>query len=150
MAYGSGWRSPRGDCGAVAALRGGGVDGDNSGPCWSAAGATRSWAERSVRAEARAGRWAAGKGGPSGSGLLGQKGRGHVLGWNERGGPAGLLTGLGWFSGLGFFSSSIFFPFLTQTKLKLFEFKFEFEFKPSTQTNKTMHQHECTTKLALK
>jgi hypothetical protein len=45
------------------------------------------------------------------------------LGWNERGGPAGLLTGLGWISGLGFFSSSIFFPFLTQTKLKLFELK---------------------------
>ena len=71
---------PGGDCGAVAALRGGGGDGTDSGPCWSVAGATRSRAERSVRAEARAGRWAAGKGGPSGSGLLGQKGRGHVLG----------------------------------------------------------------------
>ena len=71
---------PGGDCGAVAALRGGGVDGDNSRPYWSAAGATRSWAERSVRAEARAGCWAARKGGPSGSGLLGQKGRGRALG----------------------------------------------------------------------
>jgi hypothetical protein len=91
-------------------------------------------------------RWAAQLGCWRGRG----KERAGVLGWNERGGPAGLLTGLGWFSGLGFFSSSIFFPFLTQTKLKLFEFKFEFEFKPSTQTNKTMHQHECTTKLALK
>ena len=71
---------PGGDCGAVAALRGGGGDRADSGPCWSAAGATRSRADRSVRAEARAGRWAAGKGGPSGSGLLGQKGRGRALG----------------------------------------------------------------------
>ena len=51
-------------------------------------------------------------------------------------GPVGFL----------FFSS----PFLFLTTLKLFEFKFEFEFKPSTQTNKTIHQHECTNKLALK
>jgi len=37
--------------------------------------------------------------------------------------------------------------FLIQTKPKLFEFKFEFEFNPSTQTNKTMHQHECINKV---
>ena len=44
-------------------------------------------------------------------------------------------------AGLGFpFPSLFYFP----TTLKLFEFKFEFEFNPSTQTNKTMHQHECT------
>ena len=48
---------------------------------------------------------------------------------------------------LGFpFPSLFYFP----TTLKLFEFKFEFEFNPSTETNKTMHQHECTNKLNLR
>ena len=56
------------------------------------------------------------------------------------------LVGLGWVS---------FFSFLFATSLqfkpnKLIEFKLEFEFNPNTQTNKIMHQHECTNKFALK
>ena len=63
-------------------------------------------------------------------------------------------VGPDWFGVFGLdwsfsFSSSISFPFLFLIPLKLFEFKFEFEFNPSTQTNKTMHQHECTDKLSL-
>ena len=62
-------------------------------------------------------------------------------------GLTGLETGFGYSSVLFLFLSPLFyFP----TTLKLFEFKFEFEFNPSTQTKRTMHQHECTNKLALK
>ena len=39
--------------------------------------------------------------------------------------------------------------FLFQTSHNLFEFKFEFEFNSSTQTNKTMLQHECSNILTL-
>jgi len=58
-------------------------------------------------------------------------------------------VGLGFSWVLGFLSFFFFhfFSFLlfkqTQTTLKLFEFKLEFEFNPSTQTSKTMLQHEC-------
>jgi hypothetical protein len=48
--------------------------------------------------------------------------------------------------GLGFLFTIIFY---FKTPLKLFEFKFKFEFNPSTQTNKTMRQHECTNKFNL-
>ena len=78
-----------------------------------------------------------------------------LLGWSEKGKEAGLGWGEegrrerfgppGWVWAFYFLSS-----FLFQTKLKLFEFKLEFEFNPSTKTNKTMGQHECTNKLALK
>ena len=82
-------------------------------------------------------------------------GRGNA-GWAERWEgkeeeKAGKRAGPLRIAGLDFFFPFSFFFFKqTQTTLKLFEFKFEFEFNPSTQTNKTMHQHECTTKLALK
>ena len=45
------------------------------------------------------------------------------------------------------FSISFSFPISNQLKLKLFAFKFKFEFNPSTQTKRTMHQHECDNKL---
>jgi hypothetical protein len=50
--------------------------------------------------------------------------------------------------GLGFRFGFPLFYFLFQTPLKLkpFEFKFKFEFNPSTQTKRTMHQHECNNK----
>ena len=46
------------------------------------------------------------------------------------------------------------FPFLFPISYfkhysNLIEFKFKFEFNPSTQTNKTMLQHECTNILSL-
>ena len=75
-------------------------------------------------------------------GLLGHAGEG----WKR---IAGFWVGLDgfwvwaefWFWVSGFLSYLLF-----QTKLKLFEFKLEFELNPSTQTNKTMHQHECNNK----
>ena len=48
--------------------------------------------------------------------------------------------------GLGFLFTILFY---FKTPHKLFEFKFKFEFNPSTQTNKTMRQHECTNKFNL-
>ena len=83
------------------------------------------------------------------AGFLGTVERAGGMGWSEKGKEAGLGWGEegrrerfgppGWVWAFYFLSS-----FLFQTKLKLFEFKLEFEFNPSTQTNKTMHQHECT------
>jgi len=64
-----------------------------------------------------------------------------VLGFAGRGGKrswAGLVSD---------FLSSFPILFLFQIKFKLFEFKLEFEFNPSTQTSKTMHQHECNNKI---
>ena len=88
------------------------------------------------------------------SGLQARREREGKLGprgvWVGFPGQFGLsLAGLGLgFSFLYFlFSLFFFFSFLlfkqTQTTLKLFEFKLEFEFNPSTQTSKTMLQHEC-------
>ena len=77
-------------------------------------------------------------------------------GWKERGdglGRAGAWAGpvfLGWaglLKGSVFFLFPILFYFQTPLKLKPFEFKFKFEFKPSTQTKRTMHQHECNHKI---
>ena len=64
--------------------------------------------------------------------------------WEKKGPRVGLDCWVGFGFGLGwvFFYFSFFSP-LTQTKLKRNEFKFKFEFNPITQTNKTMHQHEC-------
>ena len=77
---------------------------------------------------------------PAGLGLprgnrewAGAGGKGRGPSWAEA--RVGLDTGFGFPSFL--FLSSF------SNKLKPFEFKFEFEFNPSTQTNKTMHQHEC-------
>ena len=58
--------------------------------------------------------------------------------------------GAGWAAGLGslflFLSSflPLFFFFWFSNFTQTIEFKHEFEFNPSTQTNKIMHQHECT------
>ena len=132
---------------------------------WAGAGGA-GWAERLIGPSAlgRAGvtGWAAGKKEPLGFAGGSKLGRGEVvwaagvgrgkerwagvLRWNERGGPAGLLTGLGWFSGLGFFSSSIFFPFLTQTKLKLFLNSNPYAIKQ----NKTCTSMNATTKFKLR
>ena len=96
---------------------------------WSSGSGRADWAERWEK-EKKMGR---------GAGLTGERNK------EERAGlvfVVGLETGFGFPSFLSLSSFS--------NKLKPFEFKFEFEFNPSTQTNKTMHQHECTTKLALK
>ena len=65
--------------------------------------------------------------------------------WAEFGLPIGfrfLVLGLSWVSFL--------FPFLFKlTQPNLFEFKIEFEFNSNTQSNKAMHQHECTNILTL-
>ena len=89
---------------------------------------------RRRRAGRGAGIWA-------GPGIAGPRGK------KRRFGPTGLLcwVGLDWQRVWVFYFLS-FFYFLFQTKLNLFEFKLEFEFNPSTQTNKTMHQHECNNK----
>ena len=63
----------------------------------------------------------------------------ETAGWAQ----AGLVLGLP----LLFLVFSLLFLF--QTLHNLFEFKFEFEFNSSTQTNKTMLQHECSNILTL-
>ena len=84
------------------------------------------------------------RGGASWAAALGQRWEGKEE--EKAGKRAGPLR----IAGLDFFFPFSFFFFKqTQTTLKLFEFKFEFEFNPSTQTNKTMHQHECTSMLNL-
>ena len=60
-----------------------------------------------------------------------------AVGWV---GLVGLLRWVCFFS----FSSSFLFFFWFSNFTQTIEFKHEFEFNPSTQTNKTMHQHECT------
>ena len=88
------------------------------------------------------------------AGRLGENGSASVIGWLKRrcwaGGAAGPAQKVGprggrwvWAGklGLGLLSISL-FPNLIQTK---FEFKYEFEFNP--QSNKSMHQHECNTKI---
>jgi len=73
------------------------------------------------------------------------------LGWRRRSDRAGL----GWRWGLGQLGCYAvgFWVFLSFLYFKpnsnLGEFKFKFEFKPSTQTKRTMHQHECTTMFIL-
>ena len=67
------------------------------------------------------------------------------LSWAEGGSGPSVLLGLGWFQ--------VFLPlffFLVFNFTQTIELKFEFEFNPSTQTNETMLQHECTNMLALK
>ena len=68
----------------------------------------------------------------------------------DRAGRPGPAWEKGWarWAGLGFSYSLL--PVLFLNPTQLFEFKFKFEFNPSTQTIKTMHQHECTNKLNLR
>ena len=90
-------------------------------------------------------------------GLAQERGRG--LGCSRVWGWVGCWAGLRWFGPLswmayGFrlscrFGFSNLFPFFFFKPHNLFEFKFKFEFNPNTQSNKTMHQHECTSMLNL-
>ena len=95
--------------------------------------------------------------GPRGSGPRGEAGlarEGNKLGRGERekrAGPglswwaSGMGFGLGCFGfGFGFSFSFYFFSFLNLIQTK-FEFKYKFEFKP--HSIKSMHQHECNTKI---
>ena len=68
----------------------------------------------------------------------------------ERAGRPGPAWEKGWarWAGLGFSYSLL--PVLFLNPTQLFEFKFKFEFNPSTQTIKTVDQHECTNKLNLR
>ena len=94
----------------------------------------------------RAGCWAGAGEAAVREGVLGRW-RGKP-GWAERGEReecCGLGLKLGW-AAMGFLFFWVFSSFLFQTSLKLIEFKLEFEFNPSTQTIKTMHQHECNNK----
>ena len=85
--------------------------------------------------------------------------RGRGLGCSRVWGWVGCWAGLRWFGPLswmayGFrlscrFGFSNLFPFFFFKPHNLFEFKFKFEFNPNTQSNKTMHQHECTRMLNL-
>ena len=130
---------------------------EGRGDAQQARGRTGRSGELALGCEWRAAR---GKGRERGAGwaLLGQareRGSWVELGWTDRGSRLGRgwFVELGWvdFGSLGWFPFSSLSPlFYFPTTLKLFEFKVEFEFNPSTQTNKTMHQHECTNKLALK
>ena len=67
-------------------------------------------------------------------------------GEREAGRTSGEATWAAWFR-LGWVSFLfLLFYFLFQTPLKLFEFKFKFEFNPSTQTKRSIYQHECNNK----
>jgi hypothetical protein len=70
----------------------------------------------------------------------GELGRAGPLG-GERGNWAGVLVS-------SFFLLFFLFSFfLSYFKLKLLDFKFKLEFNPSTQTKRTMHQHECNNRI---
>ena len=99
-------------------------------------------ARHGLRGEGVAGRNRLGRRRAAGAGRwLGLAG-GSKLGRGER-----EKEGAGWAGLLGFGLGSVLSSFLFQTKLKPFEFKLEFELNSSTQTNKTMHQHECNNKV---
>ena len=69
-------------------------------------------------------------------------------GEGERDRGLGRETELGWVcfrDGLG--SLFLFYSISKTNTQILIEFKFQFEFKPSTQTKRTMHQHECNNKI---
>ena len=88
----------------------------------------------------------AGHAGSLGCRVLGRCGR--KLG-RERG-----RTGPGFWDWAGVLGFAMGFRFLFPISYfkhytNLIEFKFKFEFNPSTQTNKTMLQHECTNILSL-
>ena len=87
----------------------------------------------------------AGGGGPSAEvepwDRAGPAGRGKGKGGGPGRGWVGLRVWAG-VLGLGSFSISSSLLFLIQTK---FEFKYKFEFKP--HSIKSMHQHECNTKI---
>jgi len=106
--------------------------------CWAARGVWEGREERATR------EWAG-----DGVGLRRKKRNGprwKFLGRRETAGWAQAGLGLG----LPFLFLVFSLLFLFQTSHYLFEFKFEFEFNSSTQTNKTILQHECTNMLALK
>jgi len=109
--------------------------------------------ERAAR-EGSAGRWLA-EGWAARAGWAGVEEwrarglKGWRVGWAAREGRGRSGLGLLGWAGVLFSFPFLFlfyfsFLFLIQTK---FEFKYEFEFKP--HSNKSMHQHECTTNLNL-
>ena len=87
-------------------------------------------------------------------GLLAQERRraGAKAGPLGAAGPRKRKAGLGHWVGLEEFGFGLGLVFLFYSISKanipiLIEFKFQFEFKPSTQTKRTMHQHECNNKI---
>jgi len=119
----------------------------------------KSWRSGPMRGRSggrpRCGSWAVGEGKKARAGKGGELAA-LTCGIGPRMGFAGPTQGKrrGVWAGLGlvwvlvvFFSYSISYLFsllfpIQQTQLKPFEFKFKIEFSSSTQTNKTMHQHE--------
>ena len=121
------------------------------------AGDGASWPRCWVGGRERRGKWPGPVWAEVEFGLAQERGRG--LGCSRVWGWVGSWAGLRWFGPLswmayGFrlscrFGFSNLFPFFFFKPHNLFEFKFKFEFNPNTQSNKTMHQHECTSMLNL-
>ena len=114
------------------------------GPCGSPR-ERAAWATEGAGGESQLGRGAGAGPGGEGSGLRAGEGKEGVGRVGEEASWADRVRVLGWVFLL--LSFSFFFSF--QTPLKLFEFKSNLN-SNSYALKQTMHQHECTNKLALK